>query len=162
MDAVLERGVGATILEKVTDQDKCNGEEPTHGIRALPSKGALVKKKRPGAFLKRKARIVACGNYQEYEEHVMTYASGVDATSVRLAMRIAVLSGWQLRAKDVSTAFLNTPYTSKGALILKTPRVVVEAGLMKHDEAWLVGVAKYGLEESQKLWSIERDSKIES
>ena len=53
-----------------------------------------------------------------------SYAGGADATAVRSAIRIAAFRQWGIRAKDVSTAFLNADYHIKGeTLILKPPNV---------------------------------------
>ena len=92
------------------------------------------------------------------ENNKETYAGGADATAVRCAIRKAAIKGWQIRTKDVSTAFLNAPYKVKGeVLVLVPPKIFVKAGLVKEDEVWEVTKAIYGLKESPLLWSKERD-----
>ena len=59
-------------------------------------------------------------------------------TAVRSAIRTAALRRWRIRAKDVSTAFLNADYHIKGeVLTLKPPNVHVKAGLVEESEYWL-------------------------
>ena len=127
------------------------------GTKVLPSKGVFVIK--PS---KDKCRIVACGNYEPKETKEDNYAGGADATAIRTALRRSVMEAWTTASKDVSTAFLNADYdTSQGVLILTLPHVVVAAGLMQKGEAWIVYKAIYGLRVSPKLWSLERNNKIQ-
>ena len=60
-------------------------------IKILPSKLVAVKKKKPNLPIKRKLRIVACGNMDFEESDKDTYASGADSTAVRCAIRKAAL-----------------------------------------------------------------------
>jgi len=125
-------------------------------VRIIPAKGVFVKKP-----TKLKCRIVACGNYEPKETHEDNYAGGADATAIRTALRRSALRGWTIAGKDVSTAFLNAEYsTAQGILLLTPPKVVTVAGFMNEGEAWIVERAIYGLRESPKLWSMERDDKL--
>ena len=117
-----------------------------------------TKKKKPNTPVKYKARLVACGNKDEDDGSKETYAGGADATAVRCAIRTAALKGWQIRAKDVSTAFLNAPYNIEGEILfLVPPKTFVKAGLVKETEVWQVNKAIYGLKEAPLLWARERD-----
>ena len=90
-----------------------------------------------------------------------TYAGGADATAVRCAIRLAAIKDWEVRTKDVSTAFLNAPYKVENeVLFLIPPRVYVKAGLIKESEVWQVNKAIYGLKEAPLLWAKERDARL--
>jgi hypothetical protein len=111
-------------------------------VRIIPAKGVFVIKQKK----KHKCRIVACGNYEPKESYEDNYAGGADATAIRTALRRAVLEGWEISSKDVSTAFLNAEYTTKeGTLLLTPPKVVIASGFMKEGEVWKVEKAIYGL-----------------
>jgi len=105
---------------------------------------------------------VACGNYEEKTKDEGTYAGGADATAIRAALRRTALESWVTASKDVSTAFLNADYdSSQGLIILTPPSIIINAGLMKQGEAWVVWKAIYGLRVSPRLWSLERNWKID-
>lgn len=132
---------------------------------------------------KRKARIVVCGNRVEASlneqdgdgaedggqsasaygtkakgfEH---YASGTDGTVVRALLRKASHCGWSGATTDVRTAFLLAPRRSRNGekLIVRPPRILVEAGVIPEDEWWEVQKALYGLQSSPADWSAFRDA----
>jgi hypothetical protein len=83
-------------------------------IKTLPSKLVATKKKKPNTPVKLKARLVVCGNVAEDDGSKDTYAGGADATAVRCAIRRAALEERQIRAKGVSTAFLNAKCHMEG------------------------------------------------
>jgi len=135
---------GSLIPRKISELEELQKKTNTK-IKTLPSKLVATKKKKPNVPVKNKARLVACGNMAGDEGEKDTYAGG--------------LKRWQIRTKDVCTAFLNAPYKVEGqTLILIPPKVFVKAGLVAEDEVWEVGMAIYGLKESPLLWAKERDS----
>ena len=141
-------------LEEVKELQRSSSQK----VKILPSKLVATKKKKPNTPVKYKARLVACGNKDEDESEKDTYAGGADATSVRSAIKVAAMRNWQIRTKDVSTAFLNAPYQIEGeVLYLIPPKVFVKAGLIKDNEVWQVNKAIYGLKEAPLLWAKERD-----
>jgi len=148
---------GCLIPRKITEIEESQKRSNVK-LKTLPSKLVATKKKKPNVPMKMKARLVACGNMAEEDDTKDTYAGGADATAVRSAIRQAALKSWQIRTKDVSTAFLNAKYEVEGEiLILIPPKVFIKAGLVQDDEVWEVKMAIYGLKESPLLWAKERD-----
>ena len=136
---------------------------------------------------RRKARIVVCGNLVEpsLDEQLSendsehdgqgvaafrtkkrtfdTYASGVDGTTVRATLRKAAAMKWSAATTDVRTAFLLAPRREQhGVLVVKPPRVLVDANIISADEYWLVTRALYGLQTSPADWSVFRDNSMQS
>ena len=141
------------------------------GIAPLPSKAIFTVKPDPNhPSGKKKRRIVACGNFAPQEEGGGEYfASGADATSLRLALSMASRKKWMGINVDVRTAFLNAPM-KKGALnewesdveeekpiVLKPPHILVLLGFFTAGQGWEVDMALYGFRQSPKRWSDHRD-----
>ena len=68
-------------------------------LKMLPTKLVAALKKKVNEPIKKKSRIVACGNMDQSEEEKETYAGGADATAVRSAIRLAALRRWSLRQR---------------------------------------------------------------
>ena len=136
----------------------------------LPSK--LVYTVKPSAESKggkRKARLVACGNFAERSEADL-FAGGATAVALRSAVAISSQKSWKGKVSDIRTAFLNAPMKLSAAeaaggeesqpqkrAIIKPPPLLITAGLAKPGEHWEVLMALYGYKESPKLWSDHRD-----
>ena len=130
---------------------------------------------------RRRARIVVCGNRvegmnqpqpEDQEGEVPAtesgnksktfdvYAAGIDGMAVRAALRTAGARGWTAAMTDIKTAFLLAPRRGVGKLIVRPPRVLVEAGIIPADEVWEVKQALYGLQTSPGDWSSFRDGRM--
>ena len=140
----------------------------------LPSKMVWTVKPSPGEKGgKRKARLVACGNFAERSESDL-FAGGATAVALRAALSIASQQAWSGRVSDIKTAFLNAPMKLGGSTdletgevteemiaVIKPPPILVLAGLAKPDEFWQVVMALYGYKESPRLWANHRDDVIQ-
>ena len=140
----------------------------------LPSKMVWTVKPSPTCKAgKKKARLVACGNFAERSEADL-FAGGATAVALRAAVSIASQHQWCGRVCDIRTAFLNAPMklgtngnmeTGENApskvAIIKPPPLLVMAGLAKPDEYWEVLMALYGYRESPRLWADHRDSEVQ-
>ena len=126
---------------------------------------------------KKKARIVVCGNMieasvdeqlQEVESGHKTkkktadcYASGIDGATVRSTLRKAGERAWEVATIDVRTAFLLAPRRCEaGILVVRPPRILVEAKLVPEDVVWRVDKALYGLQSSPADWGSFRDAEM--
>lgn len=160
MEEIHRRRTSITVPKGVTEENhqrrkgrvdakrRCEDHSRKRSVRSEGRKKAQV----PDSGMRKLQTKVS------YEDN---YAGGADAASIRTAIRRAVLEGWKIASKDVSTAFLNAEYsTAQGVLLLTPPNVVKAAGLMKEGEAWIVQKAIYGQRESPKLWSMERGNKL--
>ena len=129
---------------------------------------------------KYKARVVVCGNRVESsvdgqedgaEESMFAskektfdhYAAGIDGPTIRATLRHAGQRNWQGAVTDVKTAFLLAPRrASSGLLVVKPPKVLVEAQVIPPEELWSVSKALYGLQSSPADWSHYRDKELSS
>ena len=55
------------------------------------------------------------------------YASGADSTQLRATLRAASLENWQCLSLDVKSAFLLAPKAQGDLVIVKPPRILVDA-----------------------------------
>ena len=90
------------------------------------------------------------------------YASGADSTQLRATLRVASLNNWHCLSLNVKSAFLLAPKAQGDLVIVKPPKVLVDASLAKPGEHWVVTSAMYGLVTSPKDWSVYRDSELRS
>ena len=115
---------------------------------------------------KKRARIVVCGNRLEAldgsgaatpgkEESQNLYAGGADGTTIRCLLRKAAAMSWEIATCDVKTAFLLAPRedSSRRLVVVKPPRILVEAGIVGPREPWRVQHALYGLRSSPADWA---------
>eukprot|EP00435_Cladocopium_sp_Y103_P028784 s3094_g7.t1 len=120
----------------------------------LPSKLVFTVKPDPSQRSgKRKARLVACGNFSERDDAQDLFASGATAVALRAALTIAAQEDFSGFTMDVRTAFLNAPMTGAGGgnehevpkrAIIRPPALLVAAGLAKPDEFYEAVMALYG------------------
>ena len=124
----------------------------------VPSKGVFTLK--PGGP-RRKARLVACGNYAQKEESESLYASGADALTLRFALKYGAEREWTSIILDIKVAFLNAPLNIEAddapVVVLKPPRIFIKLGLLKEGEYFLAEKAVYGLRRSPRCWGLFRD-----
>ena len=132
-------------------------EEKGQRAEIIPGMGVFTRKAGDG---RRRARIVCCGNYMESRSGEEVYATGADSTQLRAILRVAALQDWHCLSLDVKSAFLLAPKAQGELVIVKPPRILVEAALAKPDEHWVITSAMYGLVTSPKDWSVYRDAEL--
>ena len=102
-----------------------------------------------------------CGNYVgEAAGGESNYTEQVDATAVRVVLRLGALNDMQFRSTDVSVAFLNADLSevdTERGILCRAPSIFVDAGVCQKGEVWLIRKALYGLRQSPKCWGIHRD-----
>ena len=122
-----------------------------------PGKGVFVIK-RTGKF---KARAVICGNFVEKAGAENNYTEAVDATAVRLVLRLGALRDMIVCGTDVSTAFLNAELSGtdlERGILCRAPSIFSDAGATQRGEVWIIRKALYGLRQSPKQWGLHRDN----
>ena len=113
---------------------------------------------------KKRLRAVVCGNFlpREPSSEDSTYATGVEAVSVRAALAIASRRLWRPTALDIRTAFAPVRVPNKTTIIVKPPRILIDLQLVPEEERWIVDRALYGLTSSPRDWSVYRDQTLQS
>ena len=154
-------------LEKTTLRRLQEEKERGAMVELIPSK--LVITLKPGP--RRKVRIVACGNYVEFKGEEL-FASGADASALRMVLKAAAEGGWSMLTVDIRVAFLNAPLTTTRkdgtmteeeiTFALKPPSLLVRLGYAEPHEAWITKKAMYGLRQSPRSWSLYRDQTMAS
>ena len=126
-------------------------------IEVIPGKAVCTVK--PGDPYKRKFRVVSCGNYASSTMEAQLYAGGAGAESLRTLLVHAARRGRRCFGLDVKSAFLLAPIPSTVTkrYAMRPPRLLVELGLCRDDEIWMIDRALYGFRESPKWWSVHRD-----
>ncbi|CAK0886282.1 unnamed protein product [Prorocentrum cordatum] len=130
------------------------GARERGGIRAqdiLPMSTVFAKKPPDEAGLQRKrARAVACGNFQTVVGEEELYTANVD-----------IGSGWHVGALDVKTAFLNADLpVDHREIFVRPPAALVKFGLVPPGEVWRAQKAIYGLRASPRAWAEKRDHEL--
>ena len=158
----LENLISTGTIKKVRRGDIAEMEKSGRPVERLPGKLVATRKAPSG---KRKARVVACGNFiertlGEAEENIS--AGGADALLLRILIRVAAEKGWQAATTDVKAAFLNAPKRSVGrkVTLVTPPRLLIDLGICNEDELWEICGALYGLRESPADWGVHRDQEL--
>lgn len=124
--------------------------------------GKLVTTIKPGPDGgKRKARLVACGNFTERDAQDELYAGTGDAVTLRILVKKAAEKNWEGVIVDVKAAFLNTPWTDLGVLV-KPPHMLIRMGMVEEGTLYLPTKALYGFRKSPRLWGNHRDLTLRS
>ena len=142
------------------------------GREVLYVPGKLVATVKAGTG-KRKARIVACGNFLNRERAQGSptlskgdiFAAGLDSLALRAQLAVASWRRWPGATVDIKTAFLTAPLQAKRSrrvVVLRPPRILVTAGIVPEGSLYLIEKALYGLAESPQDWGAERDRKLRS
>ena len=119
--------------------------------------GKLVTTVKPGpAGGKKKARIVACGNFTTKDSQEELYAGTGDAVTLRYLLKRAVEEDWEGMTIDVKAAFLNTPWDDSEVLV-KPPSILTRMKLVEEGTLWQPTRALYGFRKSPRLWGHHRD-----
>ena len=125
-------------------------------IEVVPGKLVPTLKPAPGGG-KKKARIVACGNFTTKDSSEELYAGTGDVVTFRLMLKYAAEQRWRGVTTDIRTAFLNTPWDDEDVLV-KPPAIVTKMGLVPEGVLWQPMKALYGFRKSPRLWGCHRDA----
>ncbi|CAE7391023.1 unnamed protein product [Symbiodinium necroappetens] len=133
-------------------------------IVLVPSKTVHTVKPPSGGsgnqLYKRKTRMVICGNHVSNEVEV--YTAAANAESVRVALSLAARRRWFGAVTDVNSAFTLAPMNEAEVKYgITVPKVVVEAGAVPPNTAYLVDRVFYGLREAPRLWGSFRDKRVQ-
>ena len=148
-------------IRPLSDEEFKKVKETNEEVTTIP--GMLVATVKPPC--RKKARVVACGNYiQEAHDKQEVSAGGLDAIVTRSLVALASRKQWTISTADVKTAFLQAPRraTPGRATCISPPSVLRDAGVLQKGpgERWLVTGALYGLVESPRDWATFRDSQL--
>ncbi|CAE7778026.1 unnamed protein product [Symbiodinium sp. CCMP2592] len=117
-------------------------------------------------FVKRKARLVICGNFQGRQAREDSYAGGCQIDSLRAMLVFAAFKGWRLASTDIRNAFILAPIKEEeeeddGTVYgLFPPRVFQLVAVPYCYQLWRVDRALYGFRRSPRLWSKFRDRRL--
>eukprot|EP00971_Amphidinium_carterae_P352485 6492616-Amphidinium_carterae.2 len=131
------------------------------GAATVPARLVMVlKPDDANSGFKRKARIVACGNFiGQYEAYDV---SNLDAAVFRAVLQVSSKRKHNIGVLDIRTAFLNADIEPGRVVVVKPPQLLTDFGLQSDKGAWVLMKALYGLKESPGLWSEHRDSQLSS
>lgn len=124
-------------------------------VEVVPGKLVPTIKPAPGGG-KKKARVVACGNFTAKDAQDDLYAGTGDVVTFRMMLQYAAEMGWEGVTMDIRTAFLNTPWDDEDVLV-KPPALLVRMGLVSEGILWQPTKALYGFRKSPRLWGCHRD-----
>ena len=148
----LENLMSTGTIKRVRQSDILAMEKSGRPVEKIPGKLVATRKAPSG---KRKARIVACGNFLEKplgEPSESISAGGADALLIRILIRIAAEKGWTAATTDVKV--------SRKVTLVTPPRLLIELGICKADELLEICGALYGLRESPADWGVHRDQEL--
>ena len=150
-------------FKRVTAEEfRRKGYEGNPNITYVPSKIVYtIKPPDQGSSMlfKRKARIVACGNYCKDEGEEL-YASGASGETLRCILAEAAHRSWTAGSIDVKGAFMLTPMPEETVTVVTPPTILSSMGLVSKGEKWVLTRAMYGLRQSPRLWSAFRDDHL--
>ena len=119
--------------------------------------------------LKRKGRVVVCGNYSNFSKNnqqdgLDSSVGGVDTIGIRSVIDASVHRGLLLGSIDVKRAFLQAPRRSvaQRPTVCEPPNILRQMQLVAPQEKWLVHKALYGFVESPSDWAQFRDDSMRS
>ena len=115
----------------------------------------------PATWIKRKVRLVACGNLASNPSDD-TYSGTAPAEVVRAALILASGRGWIAGIIDIVSAFLKTPLIGSKSprIIVQPPKVLERSSVIPVGELWWLTHALYGLREAPRLWGQYRDDML--
>ncbi|CAE6948806.1 RE1 [Symbiodinium sp. CCMP2592] len=104
--------------------------------------------------------IVSCGNYAKTTAESQLYAGGAGAECLRTLLVHSARRGRRAYGLDVKSAFLlaGIPEGVTKRYAMRPPRLLIDLGLAREDEVWIIDKALYGFRESPRWWSLFRDS----
>ena len=162
-------GVEIAIQRLLPDTAERSAWLSKPGIQRLPTKFVFTVKPNDKAVLsdpttwwKRKARLVACGNYAQSDGSNL-YAESAPAEAVRAGLTLTCKQCWEVGIIDVIAAFLKTPIGRKATdpkIVVAPPKLLEKLGMTVPLELWGLVRALCGLRQSPALWSDYRDDMI--
>ena len=151
-DKMALEAISKEEVEKMFREAHAEGRK----LEVVPGKLVTVVKPAPEGG-KKKARIVACGNFTAKDAQDELYASTGDAVTLRIMMKLASENQWDGVTLDIRTAFLNTPWEDMDVLV-KPPHLLIRMKLVEEGTLWRPTKALYGFRKSPRLWGNHRDS----
>ena len=139
--------------------------KPPDEWRLVDDHGAPLPQGSP-RFVKRKARLVICGNFQGRQAREDSYAGGCQIDSLRAMLVLGSFKGWSLASTDIRNAFILAPIKDEeedddGTVYgLFPPRVFQMVSVPNCNQLWRVDRALYGFRRSPRLWSKFRDKRL--
>ena len=114
-----------------------------------------------GQRVRRKCRLVICGNYVKGNtDFGDLYAAGSSTDALRLTLIISALMKWAGAISDITGAFLLASWPAhlpKHGIY--PPRLIRDANVASQ-EAWIVERPLYGLRESPRIWCDYRNDRL--
>ncbi|CAE7463061.1 GIP, partial [Symbiodinium necroappetens] len=139
--------------------------KPPELERLLDENGDPYPKGSP-RFVKRKARLVICGNFQGRQAKEDSYAGGCQIDSLRTMLVLAAAKGWSIASTDIRNAFILAPIKEDEeddddtVYGLFPPRIFQMVVVPYCYQLWRVDRALYGFRRSPRLWSKFRDRRL--
>ena len=139
--------------------------KPPELERLLDENGDPYPKGSP-RFVKRKARLVICGNFQGRQAKEDSYAGGCQIDSLRTMLVLAAAKGWSIASTDIRNAFILAPIKEEDeddddtVYGLFPPRIFQLVVVPYCYQLWRVDRALYGFRRSPRLWSKFRDRRL--
>ena len=160
MEPVVQKEIndllGSKTLYPVSPQELKRLQESGEVLETIPGK-LICSRKAPDG--KRKARIVACGNFSNAGVSVETSTGGLDAVALRTILAVAAQRDYAIGVIDVQKAFLQAPRraTKEKTTLVRPPNLAVALGCIDEHTLWGVSGALYALQESPGDWKECRD-----
>ena len=133
-------------------------------VQPIPSKVVwTVKPPEAGSdsFFKRKARIVACGNFEAATDE-QVFASGTTVEVLRLSLTSCAQRRWSAGAADIRTAFLLAPVPTGVNHAVYPPAILQTLEITSEGEVWQICKALYGFRESPRYWCDYRNQVLQA
>ena len=106
-----------------------------------------------------KCRLCVAGNFESIDPLAQHWTAQAEPGSLMIALKKGRIKRWVISKHDVKGAFLNASLGGK-LVVVRPPPLFEKWGLVEPGELWTLDKAVYGLRESPRLWSAERDSKL--
>ena len=107
-----------------------------------------------------KCRACVCGNFAEIDSTQQSWTAQAEPSSLLSASKLGRNKGWTVSKHDVKGAFLNAKLPEGKLVMVTPPEIWVKWGLVPAGVYWTLDRAVYGLRESPRLWSEERDKQL--
>ena len=107
-----------------------------------------------------KCRACVCGNFADVDPTTRSWTAQAEPSSLLSALKFGRTKRWAISKHDVKGAFLNAKIPDGKLVIVTPPKQWVDWGIVPPGETWTLEKAVYGLRESPRLWSEERDRQL--
>ena len=108
----------------------------------------------------RKCRSCIAGNLQQLDPAAQRWTAQAEPSSIFTAAKLAAVRKWTVSKLDVKGAFLNAPIPEGELILVQPPKQWVDWGIVGKNVVWKLRRAVYGLRQSPKWWSDERDTRL--